>query len=71
MIIIHGGVMKINRLRLENAIAAAGLNKCDIKSVTAGTLYRALNGSEVNTKTVYKLSKELNVNVSDILQEGE
>ena len=63
--------MKIDRRKLELAIAAAGKNITEIKSVSYGAMNRALSGRDINTKTAYKIATELSVDVGEIVKREE
>ena len=60
--------MKLDRIKLETAIASKGLNISDLKSVSSGAIYRALSGRDINTKTAYKIATELSVDVGEIVK---
>ena len=63
--------MKLDKIKLETAIARAGLNISDLKSVSSGALYRALRGQDINTKTAFKIANELGIDVGEIVKREE
>lgn len=60
--------MKVNKERLQIAMAAAEKSAHSMNSISARTYYRAIAGDALNLKTVGRIAKELNVSVSDIVE---
>lgn len=60
--------MKIDKKKLEIAMANAGASSVNITSVCRATYCRAMRGENLMPKTVGKLAKELGVSVTDIVE---
>lgn len=61
--------MKIDKMKLEMAMANAELSSVNITSVCRTTYCRAIKGENLTPKTVGKLAKELGVSVADIVED--
>lgn len=64
--------MKVNRLKLELAMARACMNSADLPDAAQlprPTVNNAITGRSVRPATVGKIAKALGVDVADILEE--
>lgn len=64
-------MLKLDKRKLQLAMAEAEKGAYDLKSISPRTYYRAIAGDALNTRTIGRLAKELNVKVSDIVEKRE
>ena len=60
--------MKINKQKLDIALAEKQMRAGDIKSISRDTYDRAISGGNLHTATVGRLAKELGVKVADLVE---
>lgn len=60
--------MKINKSKLQIALADAGISAKDLSCISKSTYLRVVSGKDVRPTTVGKLSKELGVRAIDIVE---
>ncbi len=63
--------MKLNKYRLELAMARACMNARDLRQngISSTTISRAINGEDLTVKTVGRIARTLNVDVAEIIEE--
>ena len=60
--------MKINKTKLQIAMAEADKNADELQSVSKRTYYRAAAGESICIKSAGNLARELGVRVADIVE---
>ncbi len=60
--------MKIDKNKLDIALAKQKKNAGDIKSICRDTYDRAIKGANLNPRTVGRLAEELVVKVEDLIE---
>lgn len=63
--------MRINTERTKVIMAKKRIMPADIKTLSLPTVYSALQGKDVNIKTIWKFADELGVDVEEILERCE
>lgn len=60
--------MKLNKRKLQIAMAERGKGALDLESISARTYYRAAAGESICLKSAGSLARELGVRVADIVE---